>query len=87
METWQVVLTGVIIWFFIAFILGHWRNVQKSRADRAQAILATRQVEFEQRELFIKYKAEVEKSLQSLLKEKAVGFPWLSTAIADYYEN
>ncbi len=87
MTFWTIV--GVIagIWMLANGTLQRIDNIKKKKLDKVKAILEQQKIEFEQRELFIKYKQEVKVSLDTLLREKAQGFPWLATAIAEYYEN
>ena len=81
MNFWVVV--GIIIagiWLLANKTLEHLADIKKRNLEREK-------IQFEQKELFIKYKQEVKESLDTLLKEKSQGFPWLANAIADYYEN
>jgi len=87
MTIWVIIGGGLGIWFIINITLILFNNQKETQLKREKVILESKQIEFEQRELFKKYKEEVRVSLDALIKEKAQGFPWLSTAIADYYEN
>jgi hypothetical protein len=81
MNFWVVV--GIIIagiWLLANKTLEHLADIKKRNLER-------KKIQFEQKELFIKYKQEVKESLDTLLKEKSQGFPCLANAIADYYEN
>ena len=87
MNFWTTV--GVIagIWLMVSWTLEYLGRIKSRKLDTEQAILEQQKIQFEQRELFIQYKQEVKESLDTLLKEKSQGFPWLANAIADYYEN
>ena len=37
--------------------------------------------------IFNEYKSKVDLMFDKILEEKTLGFPWLASAIADYYEN
>ena len=83
MVTWIII--GSVV--FILIIIGQIANIKQKKLDIEKAILEQQKLQFEERELFKEYKNEVKESLDILLKEKSKGFPWLATAIADYYEN
>ncbi|MGD0583759.1 MAG: restriction endonuclease [Bacteroidales bacterium] len=87
MEVWIII--GIIFGTLILFanILDRIGNIKKRNAEKEQAILAQQQLVFDEKVLFAQYKQEVKESLDTLQKEKTQGFPWLATAIADYYEN
>ena len=87
MNFWIIV--GIIagIWLLFNWTLEYLGRIKSRKLDTEKAILEQQKIQFEQRELFIKYKQEVKESLDTLLKEKSQGFPWLANAIADYYEN
>jgi hypothetical protein len=87
METWVLIALGFVVWLLVNASLQLANNLKKKSLEKAQAVLARKELEFAQKELFFKYKQEVKQSLDTLLKEKAMGFPWLANAIGDYYEN
>jgi hypothetical protein len=84
---WIIVGIALSIWVLLNTTLAHYNSIQKKKLDIKNSILETKRVEFEQRELFIKYKEDVKESLNTIVREESIGFPWLATAIADYYEN
>jgi hypothetical protein len=57
------------------------------RLERISNEEKQRELELRLNNRYTKYKEEVKLSLETLLQEKSQGFPWLATAIADYYEN
>ena len=83
------ILGGIItaIWILGNATLQLIGKIKSKNLDKQIVILDQKKLEFEQRELFKKYKQEVKTSLDIMLIEKAQGFPWLANAIADYYEN
>ncbi len=86
MNFWIVL--GIIIagiWLLVNNTLEHLADIKKRKLEKEKAILEQQKTQLEERELFIKYKQEVKESLDTLLKEKTQGFPWLATAISDYY--
>jgi hypothetical protein len=87
MNFWITV--GIICgtWLFVNATLKLIGNLKKTRLEKEKTILEQQQLRFDEKELFVKYKQKVKVSLDILLKEKTQGFPWLATAIADYYEN
>jgi hypothetical protein len=87
MTTWIIIGILGACWFMGNYTLQLIDNIRKKKLDKEQAILSHQKLQFDEKELFIKYKTEVKESLDILLKEKTQGFPWLATAIADYYEN
>ena len=76
-----------ITWLFLNTTLKLIVSLKRTKLEKDQTILASQKNQFEQKEIFIKYKQEVKESLDKLLIEKSEGFPWLASAIADYYEN
>jgi hypothetical protein len=87
METWQVIIAGFLIWALWNISMYLINSIKKKTLEKAQALLARKELEFDQKELFFKYKEEIKQSLDTLLKEKTMAFPWLANAIAEYYEN
>lgn len=90
------ILSGIIggIWLLCNATIQLIDNIKKKKLNIETAILEQKKIELEkieldlqEKELFKKYKEDVKKSLDILLKEKSQGFPWIATAIADYYEN
>ncbi len=55
MESWQFILTAIVIWFLVNLTLGHLSRLRKMKLEKAQVRLETRQLEFDQRTLFIKH--------------------------------
>lgn len=69
-------------------IIGHLiEKLISKKLENKQLLLEKQRIEFEERVLFKKYKDEVHELYNSIFKEKTIGFPWLSTALADIYEN
>ena len=90
------ILSGIIggIWLLCNATIQLIDNIKKKKLNIETTILEQKKIELEkielgikEKELFKKYKEDVKKSLDILLKEKSQGFPWIATAIADYYEN
>ena len=84
-----IIVLGIIFisWLFLNATLTIIHKIKKQNSDRENKVLNLQKIALEEKKLFIEYKQEVKASLETLLTEKANGFPWLSTAIADYYEN
>ncbi len=59
----------------------------KLKLEIEKTILAQKQLDLDAKALLDNYKTVVKESLDTLLKEKSMGFPWLVTAISDYWEN
>jgi hypothetical protein len=87
MTFWIVV--GIIagIWLLANITLQLLNNLKEKSVEKQKTILAKLKLQSDQKEIFLKFKEEVSRSLETLSKEKSQGFPWLATAIADYYEN
>lgn len=87
MSGWLII--GIIAFeiFIVAAIFNRIHDIKEKDAEKEKAKLAQQKLEDDKRELFIKYKEEVKKSLDIILSEKTQGFPWLATAIAEYYAN
>jgi hypothetical protein len=69
-------------------IIGNFiEKIVARKVENKKLVLEKQRIKFEERELFKKYKDEVHELYNTLLKEKTIGFPWLSTALADIYEN
>lgn len=85
------------IWIIIGLIYGTWLlgngtltlldKIKKKQLDKINAIHQQKEFEVSENNRFEKYKEEVKLSLDTLMQEKSQGFPWIATAIADYYEN
>lgn len=66
------------------YLIKRIRSLPYEREWEARKLAA---IQFEEKKLFYEYKEEVKVSIDKLLEEKSKGFPWLATAIADYWEN
>jgi hypothetical protein len=80
----------VIIYVTWVLFMGTLNLLKENKTKKAEILAKKAEILAQgelQSELFIKYKKEVEDSLETILSEKTQGFPWLATAIADYYEN
>lgn len=84
---WIIVGISLAVIIIVSSIINHIKEIKVKEAEKENAILAQQKLESDKKELFIKYKAEVKESLDKILSEKTQGFPWLTTAISDYYEN
>jgi hypothetical protein len=76
----------IIVWGLVNGTMEKLKKLKVIRYEKQKLILRQQELKFEERELFHKYKEEVIASLDTLIKEKAQGFPWLATAISDYHE-
>lgn len=84
-----LIVIGIIYvgWLLLNGTLKLIEQIKKQNADKEYSVLNQQKVALEEKRIFIEYKKEVKASLETLQTEKAKGFPWLSTAISDYYEN
>ena len=80
MEPIYIILGALIGLGLISWLVGTISSAVYKRNE-------VKKLEIAQKKLFLEYKQEVNESLNTLLNEKSKGFPWLASAIADYYEN